>query len=81
MSGITIIDLWPIVAECAVCGADSHRSGIPMYEDLVLPNDWSGEWGGRPACERCRIAQEEITEPVTLAEFRAIAATVNQTCQ
>lgn len=70
MSRVQVINLWPIIAECVVCGNDSHASGIPMYEDFILPNDWSGEWGGQPACDRCRERQGKLTEPTTLYEFR-----------
>ena len=69
-AGTHVIDLWPIVEECRICGDTSYRSGIPMYEGMVLPNDWVGEWGGQPACERCRLAQEALTLPIELHEFR-----------
>jgi len=70
---MTIIDLWPIVADCVVCGDPSYKSGIPTYEGLVLPNDWDGEWGGQPACDSCRELQGSLTQPVELSEFRRIA--------
>lgn len=70
---VQVIDLWPIIAECVVCGADSLNTGIPMYEGDVLPNDWSGEWGGAPACRRCMIAQGRLVDPLPLEIFRIIA--------
>jgi hypothetical protein len=66
---VVVIELWPIVENCCICGEPSYKSGIPMYEDLVLPNDWQGEWGGKPACELCRRLQGELTEPVRDDEF------------
>jgi len=69
---MTIIDMWPIIAECVVCGAPSHKSGIPMYEGMVLPNDWDGEWGGQPACDRCRQIQGAITVPMEMGAFRTL---------
>lgn len=67
-----IIDLHPITAECVVCGDVSHKQGIPMHEDIVLPNDWGGEWGGQPACPRCFSIQEQLTRPISLAAMRTM---------
>lgn len=64
------IDLDYIVAECVICGDVSDRMGIPVYEDLVLPNDWPGEHGGAPACERCMKLQWTLTKPMTFFQFR-----------
>jgi len=72
MNSVAVIDLWPIVEDCCICGAPSRKSGIPMYEDLILPNDWDGEWGGKPACDACRYLQSLLREPVTEAEFKRI---------
>ena len=74
MKPVTVIDLFPPVATCCICGDGSLKSGIPMYEDMVLPNDWQGEWGGQPACDRCRELQGTLTEPMPDWEFRALAA-------
>jgi hypothetical protein len=64
-------------ADCWVCGgnASGWALGIPVYEGLVLPNNWSKEWGGVPACPPCFIAQERLAEPMEKSEFRKL---VNQ---
>ncbi len=57
---------------CCICGMlTSTRQGVPMYEDIVLPNDWDGEWYGRTACLPCFELQGEITKwlPMTAHEF------------
>jgi hypothetical protein len=46
--------------------------GIPVYEDLVLPNDWPGEWGGVPACPECFNKQNALGEAVALSEFNRL---------
>ena len=57
---------------CVICdGPPSPLHGVPVYEDLILPNDWPGEWGGMPACLKCFAIQALITEPLTVSEFRA----------
>ncbi len=74
MSRVQIIDLNPIQEDCWCCGEFvlPLRHGVPAYEDLVLPNDWEGEWGGRPACPRCHELQGLLREPMTLADFRRL---------
>jgi len=69
-----VIDLNPHCVECRVCGEAVYLGegfGIPMYEDDVLPNDWPGEWGGFPACQRCFLAQQGITKPTPVSELLA----------
>ncbi len=64
-----VIDLSPRRSECAVCGtylevpSSGGGLGVPMYEGLVLPNDWDGEWGGFDACRRCYEWQGGLTAP------------------
>lgn len=65
-----VIDLSPHEVSCVVCGVitdDSH--GIPMYEDLVLPDDWTGEWFGQPACRRCHAAQSRLSNFMSIRLF------------
>lgn len=44
---------------CCICDVEvpifhfQKNYGIPMYEDLPVPVDWQGEWGGFCACESC----------------------------
>lgn len=70
MATVTIIELFPITEDCFICGDVSIKKGIPMYEDIILHNDYDGEWGGRPACDRCFEIQSLIREPITMAEFK-----------
>ncbi len=58
--------------ECQVCGEflPHCHFGLPMFEDLVLHNGWSGEWAGFDACEPCFRAQVKLTEPMPIWEFR-----------
>lgn len=68
---VTIIDLWVITAECHVCCVPGQNlQGIPIYEGVVLHNDYEGEWGGVPACKDCYQRQQLLTSPVELSEFR-----------
>lgn len=68
-----IINLFPRETECIVCEAplSDCRQGVPVYEDLLLPNEWTGDWGGFDACQRCFEIQGKLTEPTPLAEVRA----------
>lgn len=69
---LVVIDLWPIVAECCVCGAASSGQGIPVFEGDILPNDHDGEWGGAPACKTCFDKQSRLTSVVSKEEFSRI---------
>lgn len=70
---VLVINMWPHESECFVCGAwlIDCRQGVPCYEDIVLPNDWSGEWFGHDACVGCYNIQQLITEPLTRHQFMA----------
>ena len=74
MSNVTIIDLHPVQEYCWCCNEFvlPLRHGVPAYEDLVLPNDWEGDWGGRPACQRCFDLQGLLREPMPLSQFRRL---------
>lgn len=45
--------------ECCICGCDvaiaprGPNYGIPMYEGIPVPVEWTGEWGGFTACKMC----------------------------
>ncbi len=58
--------------ECQICGEHLPHigQGVPMHEDLVLPNDWSGEWAGFDACLPCFEAQATLTAPMPVWDFR-----------
>ena len=65
--------------ECTICGRPIvgrwGSYGVPMYEENVLPNDWPGEWGDFPACERCYEVQQSLTETMGPRAFRLLVAT------
>jgi hypothetical protein len=50
---------FPHMAECCICGCDvvlrtfGPNYGIAMYEGIPVPNEWTYEWGGFPACKAC----------------------------
>lgn len=57
--------------DCWACGADATglNLGIPIYENLILPNDYEGEWIGVSACRTCFERQMRLTRPMSLARF------------
>jgi len=58
-------------ADCFVCGESTYNThGIPVYEDIILPNDWEGEWFGQTACLECFKAQNKLTRPVLQRNLR-----------
>lgn len=72
---VFVVNLWPPESERWGCGTRlvAPCYGVPVYEDLILPNDFEGEWGGFDACARCFWLQGRMTEPVSLREFKAMA--------
>lgn len=57
---------------CWVCGGEADRTlGIPVYEDMVLPNDWPGEWFGVDACRGCFARQLSLSSPLLYTELRS----------
>lgn len=50
---------FPHTDDCCMCGVEvvikcfCPNYGIPMYEGLPVPIDWTGEWGGFTACKAC----------------------------
>lgn len=62
-----IINLNKHYVDCYVCSKPTiPKYGIPMYEDIVLPNDWDGEWFGQTVCRRCFSIQEQLKKPVCM---------------
>lgn len=62
---INMQDHW---TECTVCGADTPAEwGLPVWNGMIVANDWPGEWGGVPACESCWAKHErgELVEVPT----------------
>jgi len=72
---VLVVHLYPRESECIVCNAPlvSPRQGVPMYEGDVLPNDWTGEWGGFDACEPCYRVQSTLTAPTPTRRVAEIA--------
>ena len=71
----TEIHLTARESECIACGAPlfNCKRSIPVYEGEALPNEWTVEWGGCDACDKCADAQALLTEPVSLAELARLA--------
>lgn len=71
---ITLVNLSPMWAECWLCGVEvmmsSGGQGVPVYEDLLLHNDYQGAWGGSTACKRCFDFQGRLTAPMPRHEAR-----------
>lgn len=67
MSDVVVIDMQDRAADCVRCGLLANpQLGIPVYEDVAVPNDWTGEWFGAPACDECFDWQGKLTHPVIL---------------
>ncbi len=65
-----VIDMVDRYVDCIICGeCTDNKQGIPTYEDLVVPNDWNGEWFGQPACQNCFEAQATVQHPITFDKF------------
>jgi hypothetical protein len=63
---ITVISLWEPWAECCVCErVCGLEFGLAMYEDEIVPDDYTGEWGGRPCCALCyEINRGHVGRPI-----------------
>jgi hypothetical protein len=50
---------------CYVCGTELHdlRHGIPIYESVVVPDNWTGPWIGYPVCRKCFDANRDPVVP------------------
>ena len=73
---IRVIELWPIFCDCHLCDqATLDSQGIAVYEDLILPDDYTGEWFGAPVCLKCwakvdRLQKQRPGEILTTGEVR-----------
>lgn len=58
---VHLIDLNAFPMECFVCEEERDYSGSmgsfgwAVYEDLLLPDDWTGEWFGHHVCGFCHL--------------------------
>lgn len=76
---VLLIQMRDFSTECWVCGeACTHDYGIPVWEDLVLPNDHRGEWGGVSACRECYDQQQKLLQPMNQIEFLGNALTIQE---
>ena len=68
------INLAPRETECIVCDAPltDCRQGVPVYEDMLLPNDHEGDWAGFDACPPCFAFQNALTKPISLDRARKL---------
>lgn len=68
MSGITVIDMNIIPCQCGICDVqwEEARSapmfGVARYEDLIVPDNYQGEWGGMQVCKQCFDAERALHE-------------------
>lgn len=64
-------EFWLPMDLCCVCGLEVIMDfGLPCYEGDIVPNDWTGEWGGFCACQQCYEAFRDIKEPLSLVEAK-----------
>lgn len=53
---VTVIDLYPLMVTCCICGtSDYSRWSVPIDEQtaLICANDFDGDWCAKPACREC----------------------------
>lgn len=51
---VTVIYLHPPEADCWICDERCLcQQGVARYEDMIVPDDYEGEWGGAPVCLTC----------------------------
>lgn len=74
-NGITIIRLDEPTADCWVCGKETYLDfGLAVYEDLILPNDWNGEWFGATVCRNCyELFNDKVVQPLPLRAAQRLA--------
>lgn len=77
--------IFPHTDECRICGCEvvlrtfGPNYGIAMYEDLPVPPEWEGEWGGFTACKDCYEKNERgdllmwTVEQLSLVTANAVA--------
>ena len=53
---VNIIELWPIIIECALCGVKAKLEySVPMYEEKIVDATKTNEWAGTPICKACYL--------------------------
>ena len=74
-NGITLISLDEPTCDCWVCGRETYIDyGLAVYEDEILPNDWTGEWFGATVCRPCyELFNDKVSVPLPLIAAQRIA--------
>lgn len=56
---ILLEPIFPVMDNCCNCGCEVElyqwkpNYGIPRYEGLPVPKEYTGEWGGFTTCKPC----------------------------
>ena len=51
---IKVIELWPTIIECAICGTQAKLEySIAMYEGKIVDSRKTDDWAGFPVCKDC----------------------------
>jgi hypothetical protein len=56
---INLEPVFPPTDECRICDVEvvllffGQNYAIAMYEDKVVPDEWTGDWGGFTCCKEC----------------------------
>jgi len=77
---ITVIDLSAFIFDCGICDVhvEQPRStktyGVARYEDEVVPDGHTGDWGGMSVCERCYRIERSLhqDDPQAFIPFQTI---------
>lgn len=73
MNQMLVVDIDYREYKCHLCNSPTcGKFGVPMYEDMVLPNNCAGKWFGQTACETCFLAQNKIRKPINLNRFATL---------
>lgn len=53
---VNIIELWPIIIECALCGDIAKLEySVLMFEGKIVDETKTDEWAGMPICRSCYL--------------------------
>lgn len=71
---VEIINLSQHWCDCHICGAPTIVAwGVPVWNGMIVANDWPGEWGGVSVCHSCFTRHErgEFVEVSTSEYYSA----------
>jgi hypothetical protein len=83
VADVVVINLTPHGIDCHVCDEEDNAGhGIPIYEDVIVPDDYTGEWGGVPVCLRCYYVVRGIQSenPGKCVSINTVRRLVRRTC-